>query len=148
MSNLLLPDGSYTILPRLYANGTQEWYPSTKNGYWGRRIRFPGSTKVYDWSDGQFKTCTPTLCPKAQRLSSNSNVLVNYAPFFAEGGESYSVRAAASDAKKEIMKEFFGMFLGLDVTYESLWMCCRLAFIPTCGCDTFEWPVSSVTTQL
>ena len=108
MNNLLLPDGSYSILPRLHANGTRAWYPSTAGGYWGRRIRFPGSTKVYDWSDGQFKTCTPELCPKAQPLSTDRNVLVNYAPFFAEGGESYSVRATASDAKKEIMKEFFG----------------------------------------
>eukprot|EP00730_Choanoeca_flexa_P017682 TRINITY_DN8547_c0_g1_i2.p1 TRINITY_DN8547_c0_g1~~TRINITY_DN8547_c0_g1_i2.p1 ORF type:complete len:1147 (+),score=180.38 TRINITY_DN8547_c0_g1_i2:51-3491(+) len=115
MNNLLLPDGSYTIEPRRFPNGTLEWYPSTAGGYWGRRIIFPGSNMVYDWDDGGLKPCTAELCPKAKSHSRQPNVLVNHAPFFAEGGESYSVRAAASDAKKTIMKEFFGWLSSLPV---------------------------------
>ena len=48
------------------------------------------------------------LCPKAEPHPRNASVLVNYAPFFAEGGESYAIRASASSTQKLLMFEFFG----------------------------------------
>ena len=47
----------------------------------------------------QLVTCTEKTCPKAIKHST-SDTLINYAPFFAEGGESYAIRATAAAQKK------------------------------------------------
>ena len=87
---------------------------TTSGEYWGRRIRFPGSTKVYDRSTRQLVTCTPGTCPKAIKHSTSDD-LVNYAPFFAEGGEAYAIRAGAAAQKKSILFDLMAWFATLPI---------------------------------
>ncbi|CAK0903916.1 unnamed protein product [Prorocentrum cordatum] len=113
MTKLLLPwdqGGVFAPEPRYANDGTTvEWEvgATSSGGYWGRRMKFPGSSKVYDSEDGALKDCTPELCPKAVPHSTMEGVLVNYAPFFAEGGEAYALRGKTASAKKEVMFHFF-----------------------------------------
>jgi len=59
--------------------------------HWGRRKVFPGSRKVVDWDrEGRpLVDCAGAACPLARDG-------VNYAPFFAEGGESYALNGRQS----------------------------------------------------
>ena len=97
----------------LVANVTQ-----LEGGHWGRRSLFPGARTVWDRACGTgsncMKPCTPDLCPHA--LSTNTSGrstdtgtsgaqqerLVNFAPFFAEGGESYAIRNATDEQQKKV----------------------------------------------
>jgi len=128
MTKMLLPwdrGGSTSPQPRFdersYSDvdydprGNLTWQVQTATGeHWGRRLRFPGSTKLYDHSRRELVNCTPVVCPKAIPHSSGE-VLVNYAPFFAEGGESYAIRATAASQKKEIMFDFMAWFASLPI---------------------------------
>ena len=76
-----------------------------EGGHWGRRIRFPGSSKVLDKATNTLVDCTTTSCPKATPLVGSSQ-LVNFVPFFSEGGEAYSIRGATSERKKEVVVDF------------------------------------------
>lgn len=130
MTKMLLPwdrGGSTSPQPRFDGRWyTEDDYdPTTGNitwqvqsasaqGYWGRRLRFPGSTKVYDHATKQLVACTATVCPKAIRHSV-SGELVNYAPFFAEGGESYAIRATAASQKQDIMFDLLTWFSSLPI---------------------------------
>ena len=92
--------------------------------HWGRRAPFPGSSVVWDRScSGSGANCLTECrsgsgssgggrggtCPHAVRKAGadGRERLVNYAPFFAEGGESYAVRAGTGDTAKEVMVELF-----------------------------------------
>jgi len=93
--------------------GNVTWQAQTVSGeHWGRRLRFPGSTKVYDRTTGQLVTCTSARCPKAIRHSV-SGELVNYAPFFAEGGEAYAIRTGAAAQKKAALFDMMAWFATL-----------------------------------
>lgn len=108
-------DGRWYTDAAYDTGGNLTWQARTASGeHWGRRIRFPGSTKVYDLSSGQLVTCTPVTCPKAI-THSTSAALVNYAPFFAEGGESYAIRATAPSQKKDIMFDLMAWFASLPI---------------------------------
>ncbi|CAK0876943.1 unnamed protein product [Prorocentrum cordatum] len=112
MTKMLMPpdDQNYAPQPRYAEDGvTVEWaVGGAENGsYWGRRVRFPGSSKAYDSEDGTLKDCTPDFCPKAVPHSTMPGVLVNYAPFFAEGGEAYALRGKTASTKKDLMFSFF-----------------------------------------
>jgi len=97
------------------SRGNLTWQVQTgSEEHWGRRLRFPGSTKVYDPSTDQLVACTQVRCPKAVRHST-SGELVNYAPFFAEGGESYAIRATAPSQKKDIMFDLMAWFASLPI---------------------------------
>ncbi|KAL3802961.1 hypothetical protein HJC23_011584 [Cyclotella cryptica] len=79
--------------------------------YWGRRAVFPGSTKVLDWkAEGlPLVDCTEEKCPLARDG-------VNYAPFFAEGGESYALNGRQSKpAATHAMWDLFTWFAELPV---------------------------------
>lgn len=79
--------------------------------YWGRRAVFPGSKKVLDWeSEGRpLVDCTEDLCP----LATDG---INYAPFFAEGGESYALNGRQSKpAATDAMWDMFTWFAELPV---------------------------------
>jgi hypothetical protein len=121
MTGLLLPDGKYAIQPRTEFNSTLNetvtvWEPPLTDGkVYGQRFRFPGSALVFNEATGDLETCTAQLCPKGT-LSRDGTELINYAPFFAEGGESYAVRGGAPQLKKNIMAQFFGWFSSLPVT--------------------------------
>jgi len=54
---------------------------------------------VWNRANNTLAECSPELCPKAEGG-------VNYAPFFAEGGESYSINADAKKPQKELVIEF------------------------------------------
>lgn len=93
MTNLLREGGKYAPDP---AQLMESVLPEGE--YWGRRKVFPGSRKVVNWKkDGlPLEDCTARLCPLAKDG-------INYAPFFAEGGESYALngrqsKPAATDA--------------------------------------------------
>ncbi|EGD77131.1 TK protein kinase [Salpingoeca rosetta] len=113
LTQLLLPDGKYSI--NVQRDG-EKWQPDTTNGYWGRRLRFPGSEWVYNEEKGQLDICTAKLCPKGLESSTTPGKIINYAPFFAEGGESYSIRSGTAASKKEVMQDFFGWLSTLPVT--------------------------------
>mmetsp|Transcript_82811 Transcript_82811/g.208543 ORF Transcript_82811/g.208543 Transcript_82811/m.208543 type:complete len:1058 (-) Transcript_82811:163-3336(-) len=119
MTKLLKPwsaGGEFAPQPRRDQTGSIVWQVSTEDGsYWGRRLRFPGSTKVWDRDANLLRDCDPVLCPKALPHSRTGR-LVNYAPFFAEGGESYAIRAAGSEIKKDLIWELFSWLGTLPVT--------------------------------
>eukprot|EP00585_Thalassiosira_rotula_P013292 CAMPEP_0196129898 /NCGR_PEP_ID=MMETSP0910-20130528/451_1 /TAXON_ID=49265 /ORGANISM="Thalassiosira rotula, Strain GSO102" /LENGTH=1075 /DNA_ID=CAMNT_0041389097 /DNA_START=439 /DNA_END=3666 /DNA_ORIENTATION=- len=93
MTNLLRENGKYTIPPEKRMD-----YVLEPGEYWGRRKVFPGSRKVINWNkEGRpLEDCQGSVCPLAKDG-------INYAPFFAEGGESYALngrqsKPAATDA--------------------------------------------------
>lgn len=71
---------------------------------------------MYNSATRQLQPCTRELCPHAVESSKLQGTLINYAPFFAEGGESYSIRAGAPESKREVMQDFFGWLSTLPVT--------------------------------
>mmetsp|Transcript_1938 Transcript_1938/g.3691 ORF Transcript_1938/g.3691 Transcript_1938/m.3691 type:complete len:1102 (-) Transcript_1938:147-3452(-) len=93
MTNLLREDGKYAPPPEKRMDSVLG-----EGEYWGRRKVFPGSRKVINWNkEGRpLEDCAGDVCP----LAKNG---INYAPFFAEGGESYALngrqsKPAATDA--------------------------------------------------
>lgn len=93
MTELLREGGKYAPPPELRMDAVLP-----EGAYWGRRKVFPGSRKVVDWkaSGLPLADCDPDLCPLGKGG-------INYAPFFAEGGESYALngrqsKPAATDA--------------------------------------------------
>ncbi|KAL7541035.1 hypothetical protein ACHAXR_010567 [Thalassiosira sp. AJA248-18] len=97
MTNLLREGGKYAPPPEKRMDSAVP-----DGGYWGRRKVFPGSKMVINWNKPghPLEKCpiaeTSELCP----LAKNG---INYAPFFAEGGESYALngrqsKPAATDA--------------------------------------------------
>jgi len=110
MTRMLKPwdaGGSWAPQPRYASDGvTVQWQVQNASDgtYWGRRTKFPGSAKVY--ANGVLQDCTKSLCPKASEQDSQGT-LINYAPFFAEGGEAYAMRAGSPARKKDLM---FSMF--------------------------------------
>mmetsp|Transcript_29112 Transcript_29112/g.58129 ORF Transcript_29112/g.58129 Transcript_29112/m.58129 type:complete len:1070 (-) Transcript_29112:185-3394(-) len=86
LTNLLSENDSYSIPPEYRLSSALE-----PGQYHGRRARFPGSTKVVDWKIGGMPLvdCRGAVCPLAEDG-------INYAPFFAEGGESYALNGRQS----------------------------------------------------
>ena len=93
MTNLLKMGGKYAPESAQLMEDVLE-----EGEYWGRRKVFPGSQKVVNWNkEGlPLEDCAGAVCPLAKDG-------INYAPFFAEGGESYALngrqsKPAATDA--------------------------------------------------
>lgn len=109
MNNLLRDGGKYAP-PR----DKRMDHVLPEGEYWGRRKVFPGSRKVINWNkEGRpLEECdkgTGELCP----LSRNG---INYAPFFAEGGESYALNGRQSKpAATEVMWDMFTWLSTLPV---------------------------------
>ena len=68
-----------------------------------RTMTFPGSKKVVTWSSStpRLETCSVQTCPHADDSG------VNRAPFWPEGGWSWSLSATASDVQKKMLFTFF-----------------------------------------
>lgn len=146
MTSMLHPDQKYTID---FLAGWKSSDPKARpDAYWGRRLRFPGSHRVWNWDTQRLEDCTSTLCPKAEAHSTKQGVLVNYAPFFAEGGESYAIRGDTAPKQKELMQLLFGTVLVLS------WKMCfshfllnRVAVFSTYDCRASHRPVSPLSAQ-
>lgn len=111
MTKLLKPwdrGGTYAPQPRYASDGSLAWEVAANGSYWGRRKVFPGSAVVEDPS-GVLVNCTRALCPKAV-AHPRTGQLVNYAPFFAEGGEAYALRGGSPTSKKDILWGLFRWF--------------------------------------
>ena len=107
MTNLLKEGGKYAPSPENRIDDSL-----SEGAYWGRRKVFPGSKKVVNWNKAglPLEDCTPELCP----LSRNG---INYAPFFAEGGESYALngrqsKPAATDAMWDMFTWLSTLLIG------------------------------------
>ena len=147
MTRLLKPwnrGGSYAPQPRVDStSGNITWQVQTSTGeYWGRRIRFPGSTRVYDHATRALVACTTSSCPKALRHSVTGE-LVNYAPYFAEGGEAYSIRRGIAPRKTDAMFDLMAWFATLPVTVLPLTGIYRTSQLTEPSRATFledDWP--------
>ena len=90
MTNMLKEGGKYAPPPE----NRQDQY--LKEGEWfGRRIVFPGSTEVLNWGkkDYPLMKCTEKSCPAARTIGGE---VINFSPFFAEGGEAYAINGKQS----------------------------------------------------
>mmetsp|Transcript_19961 Transcript_19961/g.25912 ORF Transcript_19961/g.25912 Transcript_19961/m.25912 type:complete len:1073 (-) Transcript_19961:150-3368(-) len=119
MDRMILPESSGgTLSPRRYADtlpnatsvgetGDIVWTPSLNTSTpncWGRRARFPGSSRVWNAVTKTLVECTPILCPKGESID---GTIINFAPFFAEGGEVYAIRAGVAGLKQNMIWNFF-----------------------------------------
>lgn len=106
LTNLLMEGGEYAPPPELRMDsGLPE------GAYWGRRKVFPGSRRVVDWTDPDLPLvdCDADHCPLAKHG-------INYAPFFAEGGESYALNGRQSKpAATDTMWDMFVWLSTLNV---------------------------------
>lgn len=68
---------------------------------------------MWNRADNTLANCTEALCPHATPLRDGR--LVNFAPYFAEGGEAYSIRASAETKTKEMLVEFFTWLTELPI---------------------------------
>jgi hypothetical protein len=108
MNNLLRDGGKYAPPAELRMDSVLP-----EGEYWGRRKVFPGTRKVINWKkEGlPLEDCAgdPNLCPLARDG-------INYAPFFAEGGESYALNGRQSKpAATEVMWDMFTWLSTLPV---------------------------------
>jgi hypothetical protein len=90
MTNMLKEGGSYAPPPEK----RQDKY--LEPGQWfGRRIPFPGSTDVLNWDAAGYPLmkCDAQNCPKARTIDGK---VINFSPFFAEGGEAYAINGKQS----------------------------------------------------
>ena len=108
MTDLLMEGGKYAPDP---AQLMESVLPD--GAYWGRRKVFPGSRKVVNWNkEGlPLEDCVGHICPLAKDG-------INYAPFFAEGGESYALngrqsKPAATDAMWDMFTWLSELSVGL-----------------------------------
>ena len=121
LTNMLRDGGKYAPVPRIdESTGEVEWDINNETlgeggSYWGRRAPFPGSTVVQKW-DSQagypLVNCEDNSanCPHAEDG-------INYAPFFAEGGEAYAINGRQSKpAARQIMWDLFTWMSELPVT--------------------------------
>lgn len=84
--------------------------------YFGRRIVFPGSTEVLDWdtADRPLMECSGTNCPKAKIIGDK---VINFSPFFAEGGEAYAINGRQSkESAVNAAWDLMAWFSTLDVS--------------------------------
>jgi gamma-aminobutyric acid type B receptor len=130
-----------------YAPGhlpTASEYDETSGvSYWGRRTKFPGSTKVWNRATNTLDTCTSELCPKSRPHPSDPAVLVNYAPYFPEGGESYALRAGSKGKKTEMILSFMQWLAALPSTEVPLSGFYRNSHLGNAGreqLEAAEWP--------
>ena len=122
LNSMLLESGKYSPIPQQRtdpATGLNTtWQVSSPPGsYWGRRMAFPGSSRVLVRTTGALANCTAVLCPKATAHPTEPDVLVNQVTFFAEGGESYALRGSSADKKKAALFAFFGWLSTLPTPY-------------------------------
>ena len=122
LTNMLRNGGKYAPLPRMDENtGEVVWdvndQPLGEGGtYWGRRAPMPGSSIVQDWSTEGYPlvSCQDSddnICPLADADG------INFAPFFAEGGEAYALNGRQSKpAARTIMWDMFTWLSELPVT--------------------------------
>lgn len=101
-----------------YDNSTIVWsiseQPLGHNGrYWGRRAPFPGSTMVQSWDRTKGRPLVPCDSHSCPLADSNG---VNYAPFFAEGGEAYSLNGHSKSSSQTVMWDVFAWFAELPAT--------------------------------
>ena len=91
MTNMLKEGGKYAPP----ADKRQDKYLKP-NEYWGRRIQYPGSTDVTNWDVAGYplmKCDSLENCPSATIIDDK---IVNFSPFFAEGGEAYAINGKQS----------------------------------------------------
>ena len=122
LTNMLRNGGKYAPRPRTDDNtGEVVWdvndQPLGEGGtYWGRRAPMPGSSIVQDWSTKGYPlvSCQDSnnnFCPLADSDG------INFAPFFAEGGEAYALNGRQSKpAARTIMWDMFTWLSELPVT--------------------------------
>jgi len=113
-------NGSRTPKDRVNESGTVVWSIEDQEigpggSYWGRRAPFPGSTTVQAWdreAGYPLVSCEEGHCPHADAEG------VNYAPFFAEGGEAYALNGRQSKpAAQNVMWDVFTWLSELPVTH-------------------------------
>lgn len=102
LTELLKEGGKYAPPPELRMDSVLP-----EGAYWGRRKVFPGSRRVVDWTTAELPLvdCVGDLCPLAKDG-------INYAPFFAEGGESYALNGRQS--KPAATDTMWDMFVWLS----------------------------------
>lgn len=106
MTKLLSEGGKYAPPPEKRMDSVL-----AEGEYWGRRKVFPGSRKVLNWNkEGlPLEECKGDICPLAKDG-------INYAPFFAEGGESYALNGRQSKpAATDVMWDMFTWLSTLPV---------------------------------
>jgi hypothetical protein len=121
LTKMLLDGAKYAPVPRIDQSTSEvEWDINNEplgggGSYWGRRAPFPGSAVVQKWDAEEgypMVECTEneSNCP----LADNG---INYAPFFAEGGEAYAINGRQSKpSARRIMWDLFTWLSELPVT--------------------------------
>lgn len=120
LTSMLLDTGSRAPENRTDEDGNVVWsvrdQPLGPGGaHWGRRARFPGSRFVQDWEtkgEGRLLSCADEgSCPMADSDG------INYAPFFAEGGEAYALNGRQSKpSARDVMWDVFAWMSELPVS--------------------------------
>uniref|UniRef100_A0A7S1YFW9 Guanylate cyclase n=2 Tax=Grammatophora oceanica TaxID=210454 RepID=A0A7S1YFW9_9STRA len=126
LTSFLLPDGKRAPMDRVNeATGDVLWsiqdQPLGPGGdgttqHWGRRAVFPGSQVVESKDRRELVSCnneaTKKLCPLASRDDG-----VNFAAFFAEGGEAYALNGRQSKpSARDVMWDVFTWLSELPAT--------------------------------
>jgi len=128
LTKMLLYNASYAPRDRIdgWSVQNQALLNGNGTGYWGRRARFPGSTYVQSWdtdnnnsnknnndnnnnNSPELVPCQRDNCPLA------GDDLVNYAPFFSEGGEAYALNGRSSSPVQNIMWDMFAWLSTLPI---------------------------------
>ena len=113
LTRMLLYNASYAPEDRLDGWSVQNQALFNNTSYWGRRSRFPGSKFVQSWEKNNDMTelvrCQRDNCPLA------GADLVNYAPFFPEGGEAYALSGRSSPSMQSIMWDMFAWLSTLPI---------------------------------
>jgi len=113
LTKMLLPNASYAPEDRLDGWSVQNQTLLNNESYWGRRSRFPGSKSVQSWNKNNDMTelvpCQRDICPSA------GEDLVNYAPYFPEGGEAYALSGRSSTSMQSIMWDMFAWLSTLPI---------------------------------
>eukprot|EP00931_Biecheleriopsis_adriatica_P108855 TRINITY_DN8312_c0_g1_i4.p1 TRINITY_DN8312_c0_g1~~TRINITY_DN8312_c0_g1_i4.p1 ORF type:complete len:1606 (-),score=256.91 TRINITY_DN8312_c0_g1_i4:24-4841(-) len=91
-------------IKRQNESGQVIWQPTKADGSYAeaRRFRVPGTTEVVARSTGKLVPCDAEACPKAED-GINRSPLIN-------GGNVLAIRRSASQAKKEVLKDFFAYY--------------------------------------
>lgn len=128
LTNMLLDGAKYAPKPRINeVTGAVEWDINNETlgddmgSYWGRRAPFPGSSIVQKWDaeEGyplvECKDDPDRYCPVAEK--EDDGRVVNYAPFFSEGGEAYAINGRQSKPiSRRVMWDLFTWLSELPVT--------------------------------
>lgn len=119
LTSMLLDTGSRAPRDRTGEDGNVIWsiqsQPLGPSGtHWGRRAPFPGSRQVQSWDRASARPLVP--CEKGPSCPLANAEGINYAPFFAEGGESYALNGRQSKpTARAVMWDVFTWLADLPV---------------------------------